>query len=97
MIIASAKYELHVPTAGSLKEKRQVLKSLMGRLRHRYNVAVAEVDGHDTWQRAVVGVACVSSSQSHARELIDTVTRHVEGCIELELTRVNVDFHSQAD
>jgi len=97
MVIASARYELIVPAASSLKDKRQVVKGLIDRLRTRYNVSVAEVDRQDTWGRATIGVACVSSKQYHARELIDKVTRHVEGCLDLEIADVVIDFFSDCD
>lgn len=97
MVIASARYELLVPAASSLKDKRQVIKGLIDRLRNRYNVSVAEVDTQDSWQRATIGVACVSSRQYHARELIDKVTRHVEGCIDLEICDVGIEFFSDCD
>ena len=48
--------ELHIPDAQSLKDKRQVLRSLKDRLRRDFNVAVAELEHQDTWQRSVVGV-----------------------------------------
>ncbi len=47
--------ELHIPDAQSLKDKRQVLRSLKDKLRRQFNVAVAELDHHDVWQRSVVG------------------------------------------
>lgn len=97
MVIASARYELLVPSASSLKDKRQVVRGLMDRLRGRYKVAVAEVDGQDSWQRATVGVACVSDREYHAREVIDSVTRHVEGCIDTEIAAVSVLFFGDDD
>ncbi len=48
--------ELHIDDAQSLKDKRQVLRSLKDRLRAKYNVAVAELEYHETWQRSVVGI-----------------------------------------
>jgi len=48
--------ELHIEHAQSLKDKRQVLRSLKDRLRAKFNVAVAELEYHDTWQRSVVGI-----------------------------------------
>ncbi|MBL8222124.1 MAG: DUF503 domain-containing protein, partial [Bryobacterales bacterium] len=44
--------ELHLPDSHSLKDKRSVVKGLKDRLRHRFNVSVAEIGGHDTWQRS---------------------------------------------
>ena len=48
--------ELHIADAQSLKDKRQILRSLKDRLRGKFNVAVAELEYHDTWQRSVVGI-----------------------------------------
>ena len=54
--------EIYIPDAHSLKDKRQVLRSLKDRLRARFNVAVAELDHQDTWQRAQVGVVSLSNN-----------------------------------
>ncbi len=56
--------EFHLPYAHSLKEKRAVLQKMRGRLRARFNVAVAELDHQDTWQHATLGVVAISSSQT---------------------------------
>jgi uncharacterized protein YlxP (DUF503 family) len=60
--------EIHVPDAQSLKDKRQVLRSLKDRLRGHLNVAVAELDFQDTWQRSVIGVVTLSNEERHASE-----------------------------
>lgn len=65
--------ELHIPESHSLKEKRHVVKGLKDRLRNRFNVAVAEIDGHDTWQRAVVAAVTVAVEQSYAEQLLQAV------------------------
>ena len=53
--------DIHIPDAQSLKDKRQVIRSLKDKLRRQFNVAVAELDHHDLWQRSVVGVVTASS------------------------------------
>jgi hypothetical protein len=78
MIIGSCCITLHLPAARSLKEKRQTVKSLIARVRNDFNVSIAEVDAQDTWQRAVLGVACVSTSQRHAHSQLETVVRFIE-------------------
>jgi len=65
--------ELYIPDAQSLKEKRQVLRSLKDRLRREFNVAVAELDHHDTWQRSVVGVVTISNEEKHLNEMLQKV------------------------
>jgi uncharacterized protein YlxP (DUF503 family) len=65
--------ELHLPEAQSLKDKRQVLRSLKERLRANFNVAVAELDFEDTWQRSVVGVVTLSNGEQHVEESLQKV------------------------
>ena len=70
MFIGLARFEIFIPHSGSLKAKRQVLRSVVDRLRKGLNVSVAEVDHQDLWQRAALGVSCVSSSVDQCRKLI---------------------------
>jgi uncharacterized protein YlxP (DUF503 family) len=62
----------------SLKEKRGILKSLIARLHKTFNVAVAEVDLHDVWQSAAVGVAIVSTETGHAEAVLESILRWIE-------------------
>ena len=57
----------------SLKGKRQVLKSITSRVRNKFNVAVAEVDDNDVWQRATIGICCVSNSGRHTNQVLSRV------------------------
>lgn len=81
--VAVGTIELHLPEVDSLKGKRHVLKGLKERVRNRFEVAVAEVDHHDTWQRATLAVACVSHDSRHANEVVskalDFIEAHVDG------------------
>jgi uncharacterized protein YlxP (DUF503 family) len=65
--------ELHIEQAQSLKDKRQVLRRLKDRLRAKFNVAVAELDFHDTWQRSVVGIVTISNEEQHVEEALQQV------------------------
>ncbi|MGA2483758.1 MAG: DUF503 domain-containing protein [Candidatus Acidiferrales bacterium] len=65
--------ELHIPDAQSLKDKRQIVRSLKDRLRGRFNVAVAELDHQDTWQRSIVGVVTLSNEESHVEESLQHI------------------------
>jgi uncharacterized protein YlxP (DUF503 family) len=81
--VALGMVELHLPDVLSLKDKRHVLKGLKQRVRARFEVAVAEVDHQDTWQRATLAVAYVSADSRHANEVVskalDFIEAHVEG------------------
>ena len=65
--------ELRLENAHSLKEKRHVVESLKDRLRHKFNVAVAEIDHQDLWQRAAVAAVTVSSDRVHAEKVLRSV------------------------
>jgi uncharacterized protein YlxP (DUF503 family) len=73
MAVGLLTLELHLTEAQSLKDKRQVLRSLKDRLRQNFNVAVAELDFEDTWQRSVVGVVTLSNEEQHVEETLQKV------------------------
>jgi uncharacterized protein len=74
-MIAFLTIELRMEAAHSLKDKRQVLRSLKDRLRASFNVSVAELDAADLWQRATVGVVSISGSRDYLRGLMEKVER----------------------
>ena len=85
MFVGSARFELHVPGARSLKDKRSVVRSLKDRIRQRALAAVAEVDHQDLWQRAALGVAVVAADHGQAAELLQTIRSLVESAPGAEL------------
>ncbi len=77
MVVGLLSIELHIPGARSLKEKRMVLRSVKDRIR-KFNVAVAEVEHHDLWQRAGLAVVTVSNDQPHADRELAAVAAEIE-------------------
>lgn len=75
MAIAVLTLELRIEAAASLKDKRQVLRSLKDKLRARFNVSVAELDETNLWQRATIGVVSISSSRDYLAGLMEQVER----------------------
>ena len=69
---------LHLPDSGSLKDKRQVSRSLSVRIRNTFNVAVAEIEDQELWQRLTLGICCISTDASHANEMVSKVVEFVE-------------------
>ncbi len=65
MPVASLTLHLRIEHARSLKDRRQVVRSLKDKLRHGFNISVAELDEAVTWQSAVIGVAAISSSRTY--------------------------------
>lgn len=91
MIVALLRVELHVPEARSLKEKRMVLRSLKDRLK-KFNVAVAEVEHQDLWQRAELAIVTVATSADAADRQLATVADEIERLEPGRITRTGVEF-----
>jgi hypothetical protein len=90
--VALGTVELHLPDVDSLKGKRHVLKGLKERVRNRFEVAVAEVDHHDSWQRATLAVACVSHDSRHANEVVDKAMDFIEANVDGRVIDVSVEI-----
>jgi uncharacterized protein YlxP (DUF503 family) len=75
MHIGVLRLECFMPSCHSLKEKRQLVRSLKDRLRNKFNVAVAETDYLDKWQRAELGVVTVSGQRTHLDQMLDEIER----------------------
>ena len=84
----SAKLTFHISHAASLKDKRQVCRSLIDKTRRRFNVSVAEVATQDIHQTLTLGVAVVSGDMAHAQNSLDEVVRFMENNPDAELIGV---------
>ncbi len=73
--IGAITFELRMDEAHSLKDKRHFVKSLKDRLRAKFNVAVAEIDYQDLWQRGLIACVTVSPDQAHAEQVLQAVER----------------------
>lgn len=79
MAVAITHLTLRLPENGSLKGKRQVIKSIQQRLHNRFNVSVAEVEHNELWQLAGMDIAAVANSATHAREVCDKAVAYLTG------------------
>ncbi|WP_422447058.1 DUF503 domain-containing protein [Thermoanaerobacterium sp. DL9XJH110] len=78
MVIGVLTVEIFLGESFSLKDKRQVVKSVIDRLKSRYNISVAEVEKQDDMRRAVIGIACLSNSGEHVNSQLDHVIDFLE-------------------
>ena len=78
MVVGSLKVELFLPDNRSLKGKRKVVKSMVGKVKSRFNVSIAEVGSNDKWQKIELGISAVGNDRRH----IDSSLNHVLGFIE---------------
>jgi len=84
--------ELHLSEVGSLKEKRHALKGLKEKVKHRFSVAVAEVDYHDSWQRATLAVASVSHDSRHANEVVSKAVAFIESLVDGHVIDIQIEI-----
>lgn len=91
MITLSVKLTFYIPHAASLKDKRQVSRSLMDKTRKLFNASIAEVDTQDVHRRLTIGVAVVSGNAAHARRSLDEIIRYMEEHADAELISVEED------
>ena len=73
--------ELRLESSHSLKEKRHVVQSLKDRLRHKFNVSVAEIDHQDLWQRSTIAAVTVSSARENAEKVLRSVDEEAAGMV----------------
>lgn len=90
--VAVGTIELYLPEVDSLKGKRHVLKGIKDRVRARFEVAVAEVDHHDVWQRATLAVACVSHDSRHANEVVSKALHFIETSVDGTVLEARVEL-----
>ncbi|MBI2936454.1 MAG: DUF503 domain-containing protein [Chloroflexi bacterium] len=81
MHVAVCRITLRLAENHSLKEKRAVVRSLVQRVRNRFNVSVAEIDDNEAWQQAVLGVSCVSNDARNANQTLSHVLNFVEDVV----------------
>jgi uncharacterized protein YlxP (DUF503 family) len=95
MVVGILRLTLYVPGASSLKDKRQVLRKVIDRLRARFNVSVAEVADNDIWQRAVVGIAAISNDHSFVNEVLDKCARDAGNIAEIINREMEIETYSE--
>ncbi len=79
MNVGVCRVKLRLPGNLSLKGKRQVLKSVTTRVGSKFNVSVAEIDDHDLWQLATLGICCVSNNKRHTNEVLSKIVDFIVG------------------
>ncbi len=84
--------QLRMPENGSLKDKRQIIRSVTDCVRGRFNVSIGEVEDNDTWRLATLGIACVSNDPRHADEMLSNVVRFIQ---DLRLDAEVVDIQTE--
>ena len=92
MHVVGFEVEIRIPESRSLKDRRQVVRSLLDGARQRFSVSAAEVGGQDTWQRATLGFAVVSSEARLAEDVVDQIDRFLWARPDIEVVDARVTW-----
>ncbi|APG25888.1 MULTISPECIES: DUF503 domain-containing protein [Syntrophotalea] len=92
MVVGVLRVELHIHGPQSLKQKRSIVKSLLGRCRSRFPVSCAEVDHHELWQRTTLGCVVVEQDEAAADRILQKVVAELEHCAVADLCRQDIEF-----
>jgi len=94
MLIASCELKLYLPGASSLKDKRQVIKSLLQKSKNKFNLAAAEVEAQDYLQTAVIGVVTVGNDYRFLESVMDKYLDFVESYNNFYVTNYNIEINT---
>jgi len=97
MFVGVARFDLRLPGATSLKDKRSVVRQLSSMLHQRFRCSVAEVEHQDLRQRATMGVSIVSDTSFHARQVLAAVSKHIETHPGVEMIGETIDVVTPED
>ena len=91
MRIAVLHVEMHLPYSQSLKDKRMVLRRVKDRLQ-KFNVAVAEIEHQDLWQRATLGIVAISTTDDHVEQSLAAAADEIDRVEPGLVTRTEIEF-----
>ncbi|MDD2446528.1 MAG: DUF503 domain-containing protein [Tissierellia bacterium] len=92
MIIGACSLKLNIYEANSLKDKRHVIKSIIGKLQSRFNISIAETGLNDSWKTSIIGFACVTNDTQHANQIISKVLKFIDGDSRVEIVDYNIEI-----
>ena len=92
MVIGVCQLDFRIPENHSLKGKRHVIRKLIDRVRHRFNVAISEVGDNDLWQRAQIGICAVGNDRRHINSSLDKVIDFIEKMNLVDMVRTEMEI-----
>ncbi len=91
-MIGFCEIHLLLPEVNSLKGKRKIIKGLTDRIKYKFNVSIAELDAHDKWQRAVIGIAYINKDRTKIDKVLNNLIGIIESIPNLLLTKYFIDI-----
>ncbi|QQY80253.1 hypothetical protein EDD65_10372 [Keratinibaculum paraultunense] len=92
MIVGVCALKLKLYSSNSLKEKRHITKSIIGRIQSRFNVSIAEIGLNDNWQTSIIGFSCVTNDTKHANQIISNVIKFIDGDSRVEIIDYDIEI-----
>lgn len=92
MIIGACTIKLLIYESNSLKDKRHVIKSIIGKIQSRFNVSIAELGLNDSWQTSLIGFACVSNDTKYTNQVISNVLKFIDGDSRVEIVDYDIEI-----
>lgn len=92
MLVGICTVELYIPEAQSLKDKRGVVKSVIQRLRNKFNVSVCELDNHDIWKNATLGLAVVSKDKKMVDQTYSAIDKFLDSYCEFQVVTFELEI-----
>lgn len=84
-MITACQIEIYIYDSNCLKDKRRILKSIIDKLKNKYNISIAEVEYNDKWNRSIITFAAVSNSNHHLEKIINNVLKSFENDSRIEI------------
>jgi uncharacterized protein YlxP (DUF503 family) len=92
MVIGVCQLDFRIPENQSLKGKRHVMRKMIDRVRHQFNVAISEVGDNDLWQRGQIGICTVGNDRRHINSSLDKVIDFIEKMNLVEMVRTEMEI-----
>ena len=92
MIVGICSVKLKIYESNSLKDKRHIIKSIIGRIQSRFNVSIAEIDLNNNWQMSIIGFSCVTNNTKHANQIISNVLKFIDGDQRVEMIDYDIEI-----
>lgn len=92
MLVGTLCVDVHIPGSTSLKDKRRVVKSMISKVQHRFNVAIVELYSEDLWQRATIGVAYIGDEREHVERQLQYVLNFLDAEPDWEIIAVDLEM-----
>jgi hypothetical protein len=92
MVVGYLTVDIMLANTHSLKEKRMVIKSIKDKARSKFNISIAQLDNHDRWQHAILGIAAVGNNKNYVNKILDCMLEWMEGIKSIYIFKQELRF-----